>query len=587
VAARIIGSRLHLRAPYLSGVVSGPIDADKLDYMARDSYYAGLPLGLDVLRLIKKLEIVTITPENAPNPNLRARAEKAENKRIFDVGISLAALNAFEQMIVARVLLYDRMYYHHKVRAAEAMARQLLTVSAQEGGSSYELDHLFRLISDDGIIALLAGQLKADGFPSTQQRTARLATALQNRALYHRAFGTSARFLATSVSDEIDQGRAADEQRSASWTDILDVLADSKELEALRKEIHSKAKALADNVECFSSSKGLVSIDDILIEKPIDKVTSDRSGEILTRTEDGGLNEVNLYFNPELWSEAYKSQKHVDYVFCPRAHVPVVSAACRIVFYDRFGVVNEPEADRLCKTAKLMPENWIELTRKANLCSAGCADALKERRPKLKQFRFDEIRLPPQWLGEDADLPRRLAESLNKSLPSGVVASTHRATIDGIYHLTMFLDAMEQSGEFKGQDRPDEKNRVQREMLKNLRARGVVCIEGANIAGGETDVLLPGDLIVENKVEGTPVKDPGALKPGADWQARRYSIAICRNIHFIVVAFKPDDEKALPSLPNRISIYKMDSPELRCVVRLLLPWGHGSPSGAKSPSAPK
>ena len=34
-------------------------------------------------------------------------------------------ITAHEQMIIARVILYDRLYYHHKVRAAEAYARML------------------------------------------------------------------------------------------------------------------------------------------------------------------------------------------------------------------------------------------------------------------------------------------------------------------------------------------------------------------------------------------------------------------------------------------------------------------------------
>jgi len=56
IIARILGARNWLDAGYLSGIVSGPLDADKLDYMARDSHHAGLPIGLDLHRLISKLE---------------------------------------------------------------------------------------------------------------------------------------------------------------------------------------------------------------------------------------------------------------------------------------------------------------------------------------------------------------------------------------------------------------------------------------------------------------------------------------------------------------------------------------------------
>ncbi len=74
VAARILGSRSCLKAGYLSGIISGPVDADKLDYVARDCHHSGLPLGIDLTRLISKLEVVVVTPENAPNQELRERA---------------------------------------------------------------------------------------------------------------------------------------------------------------------------------------------------------------------------------------------------------------------------------------------------------------------------------------------------------------------------------------------------------------------------------------------------------------------------------------------------------------------------------
>ena len=66
VAARILGSRSNLTATYLSGIVSGPVDADKLDYIARDCHHAGLPLGIDITRLISKLEVVVVTPRERP-----------------------------------------------------------------------------------------------------------------------------------------------------------------------------------------------------------------------------------------------------------------------------------------------------------------------------------------------------------------------------------------------------------------------------------------------------------------------------------------------------------------------------------------
>src|SRR5262249_50057658 len=114
ICARILGSRDFLDAGYLSGIISGPLDADKLDYMARDCHHAGLPIGLDLHRLISKLEVVTVTPDATSIPEMRARAETSPHKRYHEIGISLSGLGAYEQLIVGRAILYDRLYYHHK-----------------------------------------------------------------------------------------------------------------------------------------------------------------------------------------------------------------------------------------------------------------------------------------------------------------------------------------------------------------------------------------------------------------------------------------------------------------------------------------
>ena len=149
IVARLLGSRSYLSATYLSGIISGPLDADKLDYMARDSHHAGLPLGTDFQRLISKLEVITVTPENAPDPLLQERAACSQDRRFHEIGISMPGLSAYEQMIVSRVVLYDRLYYHHKVRAAEAMIRRLIRLNEEETGRALGLNDFFCGVPDD------------------------------------------------------------------------------------------------------------------------------------------------------------------------------------------------------------------------------------------------------------------------------------------------------------------------------------------------------------------------------------------------------------------------------------------------------
>jgi hypothetical protein len=92
-------------------------------------------------------------------------------------------------------------------------------------------------------------------------------------------------------------------------------------------------------------------------------------------------------------------------------------------------------------------------------------------------------------------------------------------------HLCWVLDAIEKAGTFVKSGRPDEKRDLQAEILKLLRARALRVSEGAEVGGGQSDIILPGDLVLENKVV-EETKDVSDLKPDADWQARRCSIAL-------------------------------------------------------------
>ena len=206
IAARILGSRSCLSAGYLSGIISGPVDADKLDYMARDSHHAGLPLGIDLTRLISKLEVVVVTPENAPEPKLQERAERSPGRRFYEMGISQAGLGSYERLIIARVLLYDRLYYHHKIRAAESMLQRLIRLAEEERGEKYSIEALFSGISDDVLLGIIGDEIEVRVSPGTTPGPATLvsggewsrtmARAIRERQIHYRAYAFAARFIA-------------------------------------------------------------------------------------------------------------------------------------------------------------------------------------------------------------------------------------------------------------------------------------------------------------------------------------------------------------------------------------------------------
>ena len=87
------------KKPYLSKIVSGQLDVDRLDYLLRDSHYAGVTYGLyDLGRIIDQLAII-------------------EDKFVVLEG----GYEAVEQLIFARYQMYQQVYFHKTKRAFELM----------------------------------------------------------------------------------------------------------------------------------------------------------------------------------------------------------------------------------------------------------------------------------------------------------------------------------------------------------------------------------------------------------------------------------------------------------------------------------
>lgn len=579
ITARLLGSRSCLKAGYLSGIISGPVDADKLDYIARDCYHSGLPLGIDLTRLISKLEVVVVTPENAPNDELRARASQSNEGRFYDIGISQAGLGSYEQLVIARVLLYDRLYYHHKVRAAESMLKRLICVAEEECGSRYSIEELFSGVSDDIFVGIIGGDFTSQALRSGGRRSIAIARSIEGRRIYYRAYAFAARFVAGL--DHLPRNEQRD-TRALMWRRPLKELSGDEGCFAMSQEIHKKAIDIAKAIPEIDNSGTEIQEEEILVDLPLNRVVV-QGGDILTRTDGGYIGTPNLFFDPERWSQAYEHQKQCGFVFTPRNRVALVALASQIVFFETYGLVMNEQAARAAKMTDIVKADWVKIARNEGLCSPECAEVLQGDRPQLALFRKDNLVLPESWLSEDADVRNRIAEELNLHLPSGLPASFHQAVSKTIRDLASFVDMVERTGKWSSCRKLSE-SQLQEKLHEHLLSRATPVQEGSKLGGGETDLILHDRVVVENKVcEDT--EDPFSVLPHAPWQSRRYSISLCSRVEFVVVGYCPRNETALLPLPSRIRVLAMpQAPEQRCEVRVVIPWGTGVPSSAKRPA---
>ncbi len=101
--------------PYLGQALHGDVDVDQLDYLRRDAHYTGVAHGIiDLERLLKVLTI--------------------HNGELV---VEEKGIEAVEGMMVARSLMYSRVYFHHTVKIAEGMLTRALEF-AMEGGHLWD-----------------------------------------------------------------------------------------------------------------------------------------------------------------------------------------------------------------------------------------------------------------------------------------------------------------------------------------------------------------------------------------------------------------------------------------------------------------
>jgi HD superfamily phosphohydrolase len=105
VADLIAPARNQRKVDLLSNMLSGPIDIDKMDYLVRDSFHAGVPYGknFDQQRLISSMCL----------------GENEQELAIVDKGRTAA-----EMMVFARYVMFSEVYWHHAVRSGTAMLQR-------------------------------------------------------------------------------------------------------------------------------------------------------------------------------------------------------------------------------------------------------------------------------------------------------------------------------------------------------------------------------------------------------------------------------------------------------------------------------
>jgi HD superfamily phosphohydrolase len=350
VAGNIIGFRENSKQKFLADIINGPMDADKLDYLVRDAYFAGPAVVYDLERFLQTVDAIQY-PRDTSLPG---------EGRVVRLSIPIEGVTALEQIIVSKLMLFSYLYHHHKIRCAEAMFQEALkrlveASSTNSKGKRFPLlDHptSFLQLSDRSFFARawppeIEGDKAAGG----------ILRMLARRELYMRALVVSRLFI-----NDIDTNQAV----KSGFETLLWRGRDLAARHKLRQEIFEKAKekmSSGPHKERTRELRKRFEPRHIIIDMP----PSPRVEEVvavmvpLTRDLSGSSQEyvpLSEIFPIEKWVDAYDAIKWRGHIFALEEAVPFVNAATlEILAVEPYLLKFTRQATDLCKiTTPISPD---------------------------------------------------------------------------------------------------------------------------------------------------------------------------------------------------------------------------------------
>lgn len=166
VALMIVGRASHPHLQFLGDIVSSGFDADKLDYLLRDASAAGLPLRYDLDRYLYRVALDKnilvdgegelerlygkVSPVRVHKLSPQPPRSTAPFYETYRLRVPRTAMNAVEQIIICKMMLFSYLYHHTKVRAAEGLLERMLKRmvrlwQAKGEGDESIIDRFFRM----------------------------------------------------------------------------------------------------------------------------------------------------------------------------------------------------------------------------------------------------------------------------------------------------------------------------------------------------------------------------------------------------------------------------------------------------------
>lgn len=308
VSQIIVGHIEDPKKAFIVEIINGAFDADKLDYILRDSHATGLKMSLDIARLL-----YTVGYQSNVD---------GYNRLCVDI----SGVSTLEQVVFNKMLLTSSIYSHHKVRAAGCLLFSVFDEIVALGG--LEIDGVlinfkspvdFLYLTDDSIFDLDKN--------SPNSKVKQYVQMLKYRSLPKRALAISMRTCNKDHKEELNV--------FISFTN-----SSSENSDIIRKTIAEK----------ITSSGLIIDYKDIWIDIPNFPDFKEAVNCIVKNPGDTSpycvLRDV---FPVDDWAKAFTENKWRGYFFAFPDNVEDVCKAGKEVLKEEFSLVLNEYANLICK----------------------------------------------------------------------------------------------------------------------------------------------------------------------------------------------------------------------------------------------
>jgi HD superfamily phosphohydrolase len=562
VAGLQLGSGKGVSADYLADFVVGPISAPRLAGLVQANRAAGFNRGFDVDRLVALLVPIKLSDDLEARSRGLARGETV-------LAVEAGAAQVVEHMALSRALLHSRVIDHPTVRVVNRMVLRLAAAVEAERSRPYSISDLIGLAAgDENWLSELARQ-RGDG-PS--HRTVRLAGKLLRRDLPKTALAFGP--IQMADDDFLASADAADHQAM-----VL------RELQRAFADRH-RVEEIEDVMAQGAGAEGDALVPDVLIDFPSPNWSG--AERVVVRSRDGEVALAHSHFAISNWSNMYAQSKWAGRVYCDPEHREAVDRSARSVLAKQFGLELKRDLHLPLTPAPSRPPRSRGSA--INLAPLPIEPDPPDYFPPHPPWRAqrqgigspyigsDELRLPPIWQTSSDAARERLARRLRAARPQGYSPTAKAALIKVIDAITSFQAMVYEGGTLQAL-KIGEERLLQRLFRDHLRSREFRIREGLKLGGGELDLLFEDEVIIEIKIHRRPTDTPVRVGARFTLQARRYALAIDKDIVATFVGYEPRSELGHHPAPDLIDVMRM--PDGRGVeVRAWVPIAFTVPSRA-------